>query len=171
MQLLETVNDLTASLNSGNQINLFLLDFSKPFDKVSHPHLLYKLSNYGIRGPLFNWISDFLKDRQQLVLLQNERSQSCSVLSGVPQGSVVGPLLFLLYISDLPSNVTSKIRLYADDVILYREIHSEDNVFRLQKDLDAITQWADIWLMKLNLSKCEHLIVTNKKTPACEFNV
>jgi len=78
---------------------------------------------------------------------------------------VLGPLLFLLYINDLPSKVTSKIKLYASNIILYRQIHSEDDASRLQKDLDTITQWADIWLTKLNLFKCEHLIITNKKTP------
>jgi len=129
-----------ASLNSGNQTDLLLLDFSKAFDKVSHLHLLCKLSKYGIRGPLFNWISDFLKDRQQQVVLQNERSQSCSVLSGVPQGSVLSHLLFLLYKNDLPSKVTSKIKLYANDVILYREIHSEDDSSRLQKNFNTINQ-------------------------------
>ena len=159
-QLLETVNDLSASLNSSNQIDLLLLDFSKTFDKVSHPHLLHKLSYYGITGPLLNWISDFLKDRVQQVLLHNDRSQFCNVLSGVPQGSVLGHLLFLLYINDLPSNVTSKIRLYADDVILYREIHSAEDIIKLQKDLDIIAQWVHTWLMKLNLTKCEHLTIT-----------
>ena len=88
---------------------------------VSHQHLLYKLSYYGIRGSLYNWIGDFLKGRQQQVLLNNESSYSCSVLSGVPQGSVLGSLLFLLYINDLPSKISSKIRLYADDVIFLVE--------------------------------------------------
>ena len=96
-QLLKTINDLSASLNSGNQIDLLLLDFSKAFDIVSHPHLLHKLSTHGIRGPLLNWISDFLNDRQQQVLLQNERSWSSSVMSGVPQGSVILPSLHKLH--------------------------------------------------------------------------
>jgi len=97
--------------------------------------------------------------------LHNERSRSCSLLSGVPHGSVLGPLLFLLYINDLPCKIISKIRLYADDIILYREIRDENDILRLQNDLDIIAQWADIWLMKLNQSKCEHLTITNKKAP------
>ena len=82
-QLLETVQDLTLSLNAGKQTDLLLLDFSKAFDRVSHQHLLYKLSHYGIRGPLHKWIRDFLQGRQQQVLLGNENSHTCSVLSGV----------------------------------------------------------------------------------------
>ena len=93
-QLLETVNDLALSLNAGEHIDFILLDFSKAFDKVSHKCLLYKLSYYGINGELFDWISDFLTNRHQEVILNNIHSDPCKVLSGVPQGSVLGPLLF-----------------------------------------------------------------------------
>jgi len=164
-QLLETVQDLASSLNAGNQIDLILLDFSKAFDKVSHQLLLHKLSHYGIRGQLYNWIRDFLQGRQQQVLLGNEKSCTASVRSGVPQGSVLGPLLFLLYINDLPTKVSSSIRLYADDVILYRNINSEEDILILQRDLSTIACWAQEWLMLLNISKCEHLTITTKGNP------
>ena len=78
---------------------------------------------------------------------------------------MLGPLLFILYINDLPNKIKSSLRLYADDVILYSEIHSEQDVIRLQKDLDTIAQSAETWQMKLNLAKCEHLIITNQKSP------
>ena len=84
------------------------------------------------------------------MLLQNDKSQFCNVLPGVPQGSVLGPQLFIPYINDLSNKIESSLRLYADDVILYSEIHSEQDIIRLQRDLDTITQWAETWLMKLH---------------------
>jgi len=164
-QLLETINDLAIALNNGKQIDLLLLDFSKAFDKVSHQRLLHKLLHYGINGPLFNWIKDYLSNRLQKVILDGAVSSCSDVKSGVPQGSVLGPLLFLLYINDLPCEISSTIRLYADDVIIYRQIDTKDDVLKLQEDLAKLSQWAQDWLMIFNLSKCEHLCVTNKHSP------
>ena len=166
-QLLETVNDLALSLNAGEHIDFILFDFSKVFDKVSHKCLLYKLSYYGINGELFDWISDFLTNRHQEVILNNIHSDPCKVLSGVPQGSVLGPLLFLLFINDLPDNISSSIRLYADDVIIYRSIYSNEDVIHLQMDLDTLSKWALDWHMTFNLGKCEHLVITNIHSPLC----
>jgi len=164
-QLLETINDLSFNLNAKIQTDFLLLDFSKAFDKVSYSCLLSKLSHYGITGPIYDWIKDFLLLRKQQVVLRNAFSSPCNVLSGVPQGSVLGPLLFIIYINDLPSSILSKIRLYADDVILYRAILSSEDARILQDDLNRLVGWAATWLMSLNLNKCEHLLVSNRKQP------
>ena len=142
-QLLEAVNDLAYTLNRGDQTDLVLLDFSKAFDKVSHKHLLYKLHYYGIQDDVYNWINDFLTNRTQRVVLDNVCSDASKVLSGVPQGSVLGPLLFLIFINDIPSKISSIIRLYADDVIIYHCIKSNEDVLRLQEDIDTLSEWAD----------------------------
>ena len=106
-----------------------------------------------------NWIKNFLTDRSQQVILDNKQSTSCNVLSGVPQGTMLAPLLFLIYINDLPLNVSnSKVRLYADDVILYSYIYSMDDCCNLQKDLDSLTMWSHKYQMFFNPRKCEFLI-------------
>ena len=109
------------NLDKGLQTDVAILDFSKAFDKVPHDRLLYKLDCYGIRGNLHAWIKAFLTNRQMRVIVENEASAETTVHSGVPQGTVLGPLLFLVHINDLPDRVRSSIvRLFADDCLLYR---------------------------------------------------
>ena len=139
-QLITTIHDFAQCLNQGGQCDVVLLDFCKAFNKVPHPRLFYKLHHYGIRGTILTWITNFLTDSSQQVILDNRKSKSCSVLSGVPQGTVLAPLLFLIYINDLPLHVSNRARLYADDVILYSYIHSLDDCHNLQKDFDNLTE-------------------------------
>jgi len=131
-----TINDLAKGIDNNHQIDAVLLDFSKAFDKVPHSRLLQKLDHYGIRGTTQSWIEDFLSSRTQQVVLEGSFSATSPVTSGVPQGSVLGTLLFLAYINDLPSKVQSTARLFADDCLLYRIIRSPEDSRQLQHDLD-----------------------------------
>ena len=130
------------------------MDFSKAFDKVAHSRLLLKLRHYGIRGNTHKWISSFLQQRQQRVVVNGSHSDWVHVDSGVPQGTVLGPLLFLLFINDLPRNITSSVRLFADDCILYRTVESPEDAKKLQQDLDTLRRWEKTWQMEFNADKC-----------------
>ena len=108
------------------------------FDKVPHRRLLYKLDYYGIRGSTHKWITSWLSERFQKVVLDGQASDPVPVLSGVPQGSVLGQVLFLIFINDLPENMRSSVRLFADDCVLYRNIESLMDCQILQDDLDSL---------------------------------
>ena len=101
------------------QVDAAILEFSKAFDKVAHSRLLYKLDYYGIRGNLHSWLSSFLYGCTQQVVVDGAKSSICKITSGVPQGSVLGPVLFLVYINDITINIYSEIRLFADDILIY----------------------------------------------------
>ena len=161
-QLLLTINNLAVNLNNGGQTDVIMLDFTKAFDKVSHELLYCKLQNYGIRGNTLEWLKHFLTDRTQQVIINGKYSDLAKVTSGVPQGTVLAPLLFLCYINDLPNNVSSTVRLYADDVLLYTSIKSEEDCLRLQQDLHMLEKWAATWKMSFNVNKCEFLRITNR---------
>ena len=132
-----------------------ILDFSKAFDTVPHDHLLGKMEFYGIQGPLLKWTASFLKTRSQSVLVEGKYSKPAKVLSGVPQGTVLGPLLFLIHTNDLPSVVTSQVRLFADDCLMYRPVHGLADQLALQADLLALERWGDAWGMRFNAAKCQ----------------
>ena len=137
-QLLQLVEDLGKQLIKGNQIDLVLLDVSKASDKVNHLKLLFKLSQHGVKGNTLNWIRSFLLGRTQAIVLEGERSAEALVTSGVPQGSVLRPLLFLLYINDLPQNIQSQVSLFDDDTAVYLTVTSSEDANTLQADLDTL---------------------------------
>ena len=162
--LLETLEEWTKILDDGDCVDVAYLDFRKAFDLVSHDHLIYKLSKYGIRGQVLNWIKDFLKDRSQRVVIRGTASTERKVTSGVPQGSVLGPVLFLIYINDLPLEVESPLSLFADDSKIFSRISMEeispendtvDGHTKLQDDLNKTTEWARTWKMEFNVEKCK----------------
>ena len=135
-------------------MDVILLDFAKAFDKVPHQRLLYKLSFYGIRGDTLKWIEAFLGHRKQQVLLDGCRSHQADVISGVPQGTVLGPLLFLAFINDLPESVkASDPRLFADDCLLYKLINCDADAESVQQDLLALEEWERKWQMKFHPEK------------------
>jgi hypothetical protein len=141
------------------------MDFSKAFDVVPHKRLMLKLDHYGIRGPTYDWICNFLMHRKQRVVVGGECSDWASVKSGVPQGTVLGPLLFLMYINDLPDKLTSNVRLFADDCVIYRTISGDNDADLLQTDLDRLSSWESTWQMKFNPEKCFVLKITHSNNP------
>ena len=163
MLVITTVHDLASGLDKRQQIDAILLDFSKAFDKVAHRRLATKLHHYGIRNKTLAWIQSFLAERYQKVVLDGKTSPSSPFTSGVPQGTVLGPLLFLIYINDLPSRVSSTARLFADDCLLYRVISNQKDAASLQEDLNHLQEWERDWQMNFNPDKCEHIRITNKR--------
>ncbi len=131
----------------------------------SHINYLSKLTSYGITGNTHNWITYFLSNRKQRVSVNEALSDITGVTSGVPHGSVLGPILFLLYINDINENVQSSIRLFADDSIIYRKINSNINHQILQADLIQLEKWSDKQQMQFTISKCVDLPITNKTKP------
>ena len=164
-QLALTIDDLTRILNVKGQADVIIMDFSKAFDTVPHERLLAKLYHAGIHGSLHSWIRTFLTKRSQQVALDGAFSSSIHVTSGVPQGTVLGPLLFLLYLNDIADGVTSEVRLLADDCIMYRQIDSARDSEDLQKDIDRLCAWEERWQMKFNKAKCYAMHITHKKNP------
>jgi hypothetical protein len=144
-------------------VDVLLLDFSKAFDVVSHNCLLHKLTFYGIGGKTNSWIKAFLSCRSQKVSVNGTHSSPIAVTSGVPQGSVLGPILFLLYINDIADTINSPMRLFADDSIIFREIHTHDDHLALQEDINQVSKWASQWKMAFNVKKCFLLPITLKK--------
>ena len=166
-QLLTLINDLSSSLDRrtrSKQIDMVILDFSKAFDRVPHKRLLSKLQHYGIQGQTLQWITSFLSNRSQRVIVDGESSDEAPVVSGVPQGTVLGPLLFLCFINDLPECVDSSTRLFADDCAIYREIVHESDTTKLQEDLNKLSQWETKWGMSFHPDKCNTMHITRSKT-------
>ena len=133
--------------------------------KVPHRRLAYKLEYYGIRNNILQWITAWLSGRTQKVVIDGVCSDPAPVLSGVPQGSVLGPILFLIFINDIPDNINSTVRLFADDCVFYRNIRMSEDQQILQNDLNKLAQLEEACLMKFNVAKCHLMIVTKHSLP------
>ncbi len=118
-------------------------DFSKPFDTVPHEHLLHKLEHLGIRGKLLTWIGSFLLNRRHRVLIDGTSSEWSDVTSGVPQGSILGPLIFIIYINDIGNDLSSHIGLFAADCTISKEVASYQDCLSLQEDLNRLLTWSN----------------------------
>ena len=161
-QLLLCYKDWSKSRNNNKPTDVVFLDFCKAFDSVPHGRLLYKLEQYGlIGGALLEWFRNFLTNRRQRVAVGGIiYSEWTNVKSGVPQGTILGPILFLIYINDLPDGVSSSVKLFADDTKVYLELSdAEGDASLLQSDLYLISDWVKTFYIELNLLKnrlCNH---------------
>ena len=177
-QLLSITHEIYQSLDQGYEVRGVFLDISKAFDKVWHKGLLYKLEQNGIKGPLLNILKDFLKSRKQRVVLNGQHSSWSDVFAGVPQGSILGPLLFLIYINDLSDGLNCNPKLFADDTSLFSTVHDiNEATNNLNNDLIKITEWAHQWKMSFNpdISKQAHEVIFSCKRslvshPSLTFN-
>lgn len=170
-QLISFTHDLHTVLDRGSITDCIFLDFAKAFDTVPHDLLLLKLSNLNLDPNILAWLNCFLTNRYQFVTVNSINSDFSSVNSGVPQGSVLGPLLFLIYINDLPTNISSSISLFADDCVIYREIASDCDVSALQSDSNRVLQWCDRWKMKLNINKCKSMRISRLNTQTFCYSI
>ena len=151
-------------------MDVTILDFSKAFDTVPHDKVLYKMNRYGVQGNTLKWLSSFLKDRTMKVLVEGKESKSVKVESGVTQGTVLGPLVFLCHINDLPDSVKSQVRPFADDCLLYRPIKSPKDHELLQNDLRELEKWALRWGMRFNAKKCYVMSIRNTSSHFYELD-
>ena len=166
--LLTATNDWLHMMESGIEAGAVFFDFTKAFDSVPHKALIEKLQAIGLDGFLVQWITDYLTNRKQCVVVGGATSEFVPVVSGVPQGSVLGPLLFLIYINgiaELPLSPGSKLVIYADDVLLYRPIRQASDFQLLQQDVDALGIWADNNYLTFNPSKCKAMVFSSRRQP------
>ena len=157
LQLLKVLDSWTEILENGGCIDVVYCDFMKAFDKVPHHRLIGKLQSYGIKGKILDWVAAMLSNRSQRVRVNNSFSSWQEVTSGILQGSVIGPLLFVIFINDLPEVIkSSELFLFADDMKLFHAIYTEEDCISLQQDLILAEQWTNTSLLKFHPNKCSH---------------
>ena len=155
--LLKFLEEVTAYVDEGSPVDVLYLDFSKAFDKVPHKRLVNKVKAHGIGNTIWRWIEAWLSDRSQRVVINGHASGWATVTSGVPQGSVLGPTLFVIYINDIDDGITSSLLKFADDTKLLRKVGTQDDCEALQKDLHTMHKWSEDWQMLFNIDKCKCL--------------
>ncbi|MCG8033358.1 MAG: reverse transcriptase family protein, partial [Candidatus Thiodiazotropha taylori] len=165
-QLLHTYHTFCEAVDSGKEVRAVFCDISKAFDRVWHKGLLQKLRGIGCSKHVLKWVTNFLSGRRQRVVLNGESSDWAAVEAGVPQGSILGPLLFLIYINDIVKHIGCAIRLFADDTSLYIIVENPDQAARLlNTDLQTISNWAVDWLVEFNAKKTTAMTISRKRNP------
>ncbi|BHF73635.1 hypothetical protein SprV_0401671700 [Sparganum proliferum] len=163
--LLYCLERWTRSVDEGNALHVVYIDFSKAFDSVPHQRLLHKLNQTGMKGKPLKWIQSFLLDRSQTVYVGGQQSTEVAVESGVPQGSVLGPTLFIIYINDRVHELDCGVSMFADDMKLWSVIRTADDEQHLQVNLTRIQEWSNDWLLPFNEKKCSILRVGRARSP------
>lgn len=166
--LVSTFHNILKLLEDGLDVSLVFLDLRKAFDSVPHRPLLQKLKDIDLDQHILQWIASYLLNRQQYVVVNGASSSTTPVLSGVPQGSVLGPLLFITYLNHVPMlrlSDGSKLSMYADDILLYKPINGPKDYCRLQSDLDAIHECISASFLTLNPLKCKYIVCSRKRHP------
>ena len=156
-QLLYVLDHFTKHLDKGEPIDEIYLDFQKAFDLVPHQCLIQKLTSFEINGKILQWMKDFVWNRTQQVVLNGQKLGATFFTSGVPQGSVLGPVLFTLFVNDIPSMVSSPTFMFADDAKIFRCVKSSDDHCAFQNDLSLLYEWSVRWQLKFNILKCKHI--------------
>ncbi|XP_053406441.1 uncharacterized protein LOC123527061 [Mercenaria mercenaria] len=164
-QLVYIYNDICKAMDDGKEVRVVFCDISKAFDRVWHKGLLFKLSTIGVCGNLLQWFKSYLTLRKQRVVFANTSSDWSSISAGVPQGSILGPALFLVYINDIILNLRSNVRLFADDTSMYIIVDDPaTSAATLNQDLETVRKWSRTWLVTFNPSKTETLTFSRKTT-------
>ncbi|MCP4268390.1 MAG: hypothetical protein GY777_22910, partial [Candidatus Brocadiaceae bacterium] len=164
--LLDFFYDIFKMYDEEKAVDIIYLDFQKAFDKVPHKRLLAKIKAHGIDGNVYLWLKNWLSNRKQRVVINGKSSPILNVISGVPQGSVLGPVLFLIYINDLDNELCCKISKFADDTKIGNNSVTSFQRQQIQNDLDKLTEWAERWQMKFNIERCKMLHIGNKNQHA-----
>lgn len=162
-QLIYITNSIYLSLEEGKDVCMVFLDVSKAFDKIWHDGLIHKLKAFGIKGTLLTWLEDYLTGRKQRVVINGHYSEWRVLKAGVPQGSILGPLLFIIFINDIIRAIQSNIFLFADDTSLFREIIDHTDIQIINNDLQTLNAWSKRWLVTFNAIKTVYMIISRKK--------
>jgi retron-type reverse transcriptase len=153
--LLAFMEKVAEYLDSGEPVDVVFLDFQKAFDKVPHKRLIESLRDIGIKGKLLSWIEEWLKGRKQRVVINGKASEWIEVESGVPQGSILGPLLFIIFINGIDEGILSDILKFADDTKIFGKAGTSESVNKLRADLQVLWKWTVKWQMNFNIDKCK----------------